>query len=286
MLYDDTDKDYAESIKHICIESRDFVRAVLGLDMPKDIRIQIMTSWPSFYVHSSSKRLKLAFLLFPLLFLLGLFSLFFADNSQWGGYLILLMVALLYVVMFVIRINSVWKNSSGWCAIFDEHCAIGIKPPRIYQLTSTEVGKRVYIDNLSPDEKSRLMISHEMTHAFAIHIKHPAWLREGLAMVVADVFLEKQTIRADTLGFLRQSLTSNISRKPSVDNSVLLYARGYWRTRYLIETNRELFDLLFNPQYKAADFEKLIADSYGEETGSFWTKNTLDQMLLRHYELS
>ena len=286
LLYDDTDKDYAESLEHICIESRDFAQAVLGLNIPADIHIHVMTSWPSFYFHSSTRKFKLIILLFPLFFLFGLLSSYLDGNSHWGQYLVLLTTALFYFAWLAIRVNSVWKNCSGWHANFNERRAIGIKPPRISKLANSEIGKRIYIENLSPDEKNRSMLSHEMTHAFTAHIKHPAWLREGLAMVVADRFLGKQTIRTDTLEILKQPSANKFSRSHSLDSSVLLYARGYWRTRYLVETNRELLGLLFNPQYKAADFAKLIADSYGEDTGHFWSNNRLDQMLLRHYGLS
>jgi len=284
IIYSDTDKDYAESIEHICIDSRACAQAVLGLDTPKDVRIQIMTSWPSFYFHSSSRRFKLVFLLTPLFLLSCLLFSYFDGNNRWGDYLILLIVALAYIAMLAIRINSVWKYCGGWCVNFNTHLAIGIKPPHILQLANKEVGKRIRVGDLSPDERNRLMLSHEMAHAFTLHIKHPAWLREGLAVMVEERFLEKQTIRSDTLDILRVSLTKKVTRSRSVDNSVLLYARGYWRTRFLVETNRELLGLLFNIQCKAADFEKLIADSYGEDTGLFWSENILDQMLLKHFE--
>ena len=248
-----------------------------------------MASWPSFYFHSSSIRYKLLFLLLPLFFLFALFVSYFDSDGGWGDFRVLLIVSLFYFAVLAIRlyrINSVWKHCGGWCANFIDYPAIGIKPPRISQLADREIGKRIYVNDLSPDEGKRDTLSHEMSHAFTVRIKHPAWLQEGLAMVVAEKFLEKQTIRTDTLDILKESLTKKISRSLSVDNAVLLYARGYWRTRYLVETNRELLGLLFNPQYKAADFENLIADSYGEKSGSFWSKNKLDQMLLKYFELS
>jgi len=50
LLFDKSEQDYAESVAQACKKSANFIHEYLGIDIPKDIRIYIMTSWVSFYL--------------------------------------------------------------------------------------------------------------------------------------------------------------------------------------------------------------------------------------------
>jgi hypothetical protein len=77
------------------------------------------------------------------------------------------------------------------------------------------------------------------------------------------------------------SLSEQAAKPGGMDAVIALYARGYWRTRYLEET---LSGLLRNvlAQPRPHDWEQAIAAACHVEDGSFWP--AIDAALAIHFD--
>jgi GNAT superfamily N-acetyltransferase len=138
-----------------------------------------------------------------------------------------------------------------------------------------------------PEAKAQQIAVHELTHAWTAHLMLPAWLNEGLAMVTTERFAAKPMVRQDSLALLEQhgeregSLSKQAARPGGMDEVIALYARGYWRTRYLEEMQPGLLrDVLAQPQPR--DWEGAIAAACQADVQSFWP--ALDVALAAHFD--
>jgi hypothetical protein len=129
---------------------------------------------------------------------------------------------------------------------------------------------------------------HELVHACSAHLKLPLWLNEGIATVTVDRFLEKPTIRRETLEFMRRLLPKEapptyreLSR---MGGEAIAYhgMRGYWLVRYLEEKHpgflRRTFSLHRDP--KVIEQEMIV--ELGMEPGRFWSE--IDDVMIDHFE--
>jgi len=129
---------------------------------------------------------------------------------------------------------------------------------------------------------------HELVHACSAHLRLPTWLNEGIATVTADRFLERPTIREETLEFMRDFLPKGVPptyRELSrMGGEAIAYhgMRGYWLVRYLEEEHpgflRRMFSIHRDP--KAIEREMIV--ELGMEPGRFW--NQIDNVVVDHFE--
>ena len=143
-----------------------------GLEAPQDCRIYVMTSWMRFVFQSAP---------FPWRVVLAL------SLPLWPG-----------------RFRRTWEFSAAWTLRYGRRVVIGIKPPRLLELSNKRVGAYMYEPETDVQAKMRQLTCHELIHACSATLRLPAWLNEGLAFVTVDRCLGKRTIRLDTLDMLRR----------------------------------------------------------------------------------
>ena len=125
---------------------------------------------------------------------------------------------------------------------------------------------------------------HELTHACTSHLKLPKSFNEGLAMIMVDKFMQKTTVQESTLEILEQFQNKEIPPEEDRTNDdwLLLYARGYWRARFIMETQTELFKTLLSKPYIKEEFKKQINNVYGNDKNDLW--NGVDQRLIKYFK--
>ena len=67
----------------------------------------------------------------------------------------------------------------------------------------------------------------------------------------------------------------------SREQIILLYVRGYWMTRYLVENHPELIRELLSGGHTADDFEARIAAALEIPVNKFWQQ--VDPLLVDHF---
>ncbi len=147
----------------------------------------------------------------------------------------------------------------------------------------------MFVEEKETKTKVRHLTCHELTHACSAHLKLPAWLNEGLAAVTVDRYLEKQTIRTDTLELVRSSMPKG--RPPTyrelsrLSGKALAYhaVRGYWLVQYLEEKRSGFLKRTFSSSRGAQTIESEIAMALGVEPEGFWNK--IDDMIVAHFEM-
>jgi len=129
---------------------------------------------------------------------------------------------------------------------------------------------------------------HELTHACSAHLRLPLWLNEGIATVTVDRFLERPTIRRETLSFMRTFLPKaapptyrELSR---MGGEAIAYhgMRGYWLVRYLEEERAGFLKRMFSLHRDARAIEREMMAELGMEPSSFWRE--IDDIVADRFE--
>jgi hypothetical protein len=254
LFFDTKEQEAAELVRQACEKSVRLIHQLWGLDTPKDCRVYVMTSWPRFMFHSAPWRWWI---------LLGL------TMPLWYS-----------------QVSQKWRMAGGWAQRYGQRWTVGIKPPRLIQTGDSRMGDLIFCKENDAAEKIQHITCHELVHAFTDHLKLPAWLHEGLALVTVDEFFEKPTIRPETLETLRRLsgiiLPGNYNKLNLHDQDavVYLYVRGYWITRYIEETHPELLKSLFAQRYPHRVLEDKIAAACGMSHDQFWKE--IDNILVSH----
>ena len=240
LFYDSAEESSVELIKGACEKSVRLIRENLGLPLPEDCRVYIMTSRFQLY-HSA-----------PLI---------------WKFFLAVM------APLWVFRVKRMWPYVGGWQQRFGKRTVVGVKPPRLIQISDRQIGEHIYVKEDNIEEKVQHITCHELTHAFTSHLKIPTWFREGLAMIMVDRYLSKPTVKSNTLEALQKYAGNRLKNKEAL---VYLYTRSYWLTRYIEETKPELLKELLSGSYRKNQFKALIAESYGKTTDVFWKEINSD----------
>ena len=222
-----------------------------GLQPPDNCRVILMTGWQMFLDNASPGLMKLTL---PLIKMLQ------------GK-----------------RFEATWKLAGGWNQKMGRHVVAGVKPGRLIQLADRRVGEKIFIPSDSIDEKVFSITSHELTHAFSDHLRLPSWLNEGLAMLTAGHTLEKETVRNDTLEFLKNSRIGRITRLnlANEDAIVLLYVRAYWLTRWLEQEKSNLLQSWLKRPLRPGRIDQQLASEFKMSTTGFW--NSIDHFLFDYF---
>lgn len=238
------DRSTAEVMAEACSEALPLAKASWGLDPPADCRLYVMTSWRDFVFRSAPWPWRMALALsYPL----------------WSG-----------------RVRRMWPISAGWTQRYGRRTAIGIKPPRLLDVSDRSVGVHMFVEEKDPIVKIRHLACHELTHAASAHLRLPAWLNEGLATVTVDRFLGKTTIRQESLNLLQrvQPKTTPPSYRDlhRFQGETLAYhaVRGYWIVRLLEDTCPGLLRSLLAERRAPAAIERQIAERLGLKPEALW----------------
>jgi hypothetical protein len=255
LFFGTEEEETVELIRQACAKSVCLLKEHWGLDTPEDCRVTIMTSWFGFMFHSAPWPWK-----------------------------VLLAVTL---PLWAFRASRIWPIAGGWERRFGRRRAVGVKPPRLLQRADRRIGDRFFVERERFDERVQSITCHELTHAFTSHLDLPTWLQEGLAMVTVDGFFEEPTVRYETLEMLERSPDRHKRggrqrlRVGDEDALVELYARGYWLTRYIEETEPGLLKEVLSGGYRHKELERRIAAAYGKTLVRFWDE--IDELLVSHF---
>jgi hypothetical protein len=249
------DLDSVELVRQACAKTERLLHEHWGLDTLEDCRVTIMTSWLGFMFRSAP---------WPWRLLLGV-----------------------TLPLWALRAWRIWPIAGGWEQRFGRRRAVGVKPPRLLQRADRRIGERFFVERDNVDEKVQSITCHELTHAFTSHLDLPTWLREGLAMVTVDKFFQEPTVRDDTLEMLElPSETGDLGGRQRLrvgDEGALLevYARGYWLTRYIEETQPGRLRDLLAERCPHSELERRIAAAYGKRRATFWDE--IDEVLVSYF---
>ena len=256
LFFDAGDQETAGWVADAAGQSLSVIRESWGLEPPADCRIYLMTSWRGFI----------------------------ADSAPWYWWPLIIPTYPLWAR----RIERTWPYSAAWTQRYGRRVAIGIKPPRLLEVSDKSIGTLIYIEELDIQKKINHYICHELTHACSARLSLPAWLTEGIAMLTVDRFLGKPTIRADTMELVRDSLPK--AAPPSYRQLSHLYGRelayhvvrGYWLVKYLEEVRPGFLRPLFLSPRTARTIEEKISAELGIERAALW--NQIDDRLAAYFE--
>jgi hypothetical protein len=253
--FDADEQEAANLIEQACADSIRLIGGSWGLETPADCRVYVMTSWPQFLFHSAPWHWRI---------LLGL-----------------------SVPLWYAKISRLWKLAGGWQQTYGQRRAVGVKPPRIWQLADTNIGKRIFIQEDDVDKKVRRTTCHELTHAFTAHLRLPMWLNEGIAMVTVDRLAGQPTVQPETVHVLKAASQGAASQgyrqvlQSDVDTMVYQVVRGYWLTRYIEDTRPDLLRGLLQQRQPQKVLESKVAAAYEMEMEGFWSG--IDSIVASHF---
>ena len=241
---------YAEAVQH----SIDLITRTWSVPVPEDCRVYVMTSWMQFMF----------------------------DAAPWSWRVLLAAT----LPLWFLRVRRMWPYAGGWAQRFGRRRAVGVKPPDLLRNADTSIGVRVFIHVEDPRVRVEHNICHELTHAFTAHLRLPAWLNEGLAMLTVDRYAKNETVISKTLEALRSAgrmkRPKGYRRLDVRDPENLIYhtTRGYWVTRFLAETYPDLLpDLLKSRRGRTLD--RIIEHALGLGEGELWIK--IDDIVVGHF---
>jgi len=256
VFYDPNEQDTAELICGAATKALHLIHENWGLESPQDCRIYLMTSWWGFFFQSAP---------WPWRILLA--------NS---------------FPLWCFRARRTWPYTGAWTQRYGRRVAIGIKPPSLLAVSDKRIGMLMYVDEKDTKIKIRHLTCHELTHACSAHLKLPAWLNEGLAAVTVDRFLEKRTIRTDTLELLRRYVPKGspptYAQLSRLDAEAIAYysVLGYWFVQFLEELHPGFLKRLFSSSPDPRKIENDIAVQFGVELDGIWVE--IPGMIVTHFE--
>lgn len=167
------------------------------------------------------------------------------------------------------RLDYLWQHAGGWGKRYGNRYVIGIKTRELIEVSESNIGEKIFY-KADMVEKIKHILCHELTHSCTTLYQMPSWLHEGLAMISVDEFLEKQTVKKQTLERFKQ--IKSVKQPESIED---IYIFGYWIVYYLDNYKPEILRRLLksrncyeDPFIKEVfnDFElvkQLVLDGFG-----------------------
>ena len=244
LFYAPEEIEAARIIAAACVRSVPLIQQCWGLTTPEDCRVYVMTSWKQF--------------------------LFDSAPWLWKAYLTLTFP------LVAKKASSIWSYAGGWSLAYGRRIVVGIKPPRLIQEGDRSLGEQIFLPDRDLRETFQTVTCHELVHAFTIHLRLPTWLHEGVATLAMEHYLNRRIVRDDSLerltgwGYLNHRRGTEPLRVDRQQALIAQYARGYWLTRYLDETQPQLLRDLLSRRMRHKALEAKVASAFGKEPGSFW----------------
>jgi hypothetical protein len=258
LVYDPAEQDTAGLMASTCEKAIQLAQALWGLEAPEDCRMYVMTSWWGFVFQSAP---------WPWRILLG------ATLPLWS-----------------LRAQRTWPYSAAWTQRYGKRVAIGVKPPRLLAQSDRSIGVRMFAQEADMRVNVQHVTCHELVHACSGHLRLPTWLNEGIATVTVDRFLERPTIRHETLAFMRdyvpKTAPPTYRALSYMGGEAIAYhgIRGYWLVRYLEETHPGLLRRMLSLHRETRGMEEEMIAELGMEPGHFW--RDIDGIVAGHFEKS
>lgn len=244
ILFNDEGKSAVDLFADACTRISPLIYEIWDLKTPSNCKIYIMTSWQSFLFHSASFPRKLFYVL--------------------------------TILLWYVRINREWPRIIGWT--LPPHPTSGVKTPALIKLSDRKLGEKIFIQETNLDKIVQSAICHELVHAFSVHLKLPLWLNEGIAMYTVDKFIEKTTVKAETIKFLEtyphKHRPTNYRKlmRLDADSIVYNYVRSYWLTRYLEHNYPGFIKSLLVKHQSNRKIEKQLSVKTGIPLKEFWNE--------------
>jgi hypothetical protein len=257
LYFDLEEQTTADLIASACEKSIRVIRGSWGLEPPSDCRVYVMTSWPRFLFHS----------------------------APWS-WRILLVAS---VPLWVFRVRKLWDHAGGWAQRYGQRRVVGVKPPRLIAASERSIGQQIFVQADDLRMKVEQVTCHELTHAFAAHLRLPMWLNEGMAMVTVDRYCREETVQRRTLETLARRHPTEAVGPGSYrdlrmgDHGRLVYhcVRGYWLTRYIEDIAPGLIAGGLAQGLAARQLEDAVIAACGLEAHLFWSE--IDGLLVSHF---
>ena len=217
-----------------------------GLNTPDNLCILIMNSWQEY--------------------------LDYAPPKNWQ-----LIIKILSPILYQ-RFERIWPLIGGWEQRFGTRRTVGLKPPELLVKSKNNIGEEIFITINDSYVKFQLNACHELTHAYSAHLNLPSWLKEGIAMVSADRYIKRQTVKQSTLNKLGETASTNnprTYRKIHVTNPgelIYFYICSYWATRLIEETQPGLIKSLLAKRLSHKEFETQLSAAYNVDLTEFWNR--------------
>jgi hypothetical protein len=256
LAIDPGEQDTVDLIGVACGKAIPLIQEMWGLAMPEDCRIYVMTSWLGFVFQSAPWQWRI---------LLG------ATMPFW-----------------CFRARRTWPYSAAWTQRYGRRVAIGVKPPRLLEQSDKSIGVRMFVEEQDMKVNVQHVTCHELVHACSAHLKLPTWLNEGIATVTVDRFLERPTIRDETLefirGFLPKAAPPTYRELSRMGGEAIAYhgMRGYWLVRYLEEEHPGFLRRIFSIHRDSKAIEQEMIVELGMEPRRFWSE--IDDVVVGHFE--
>ena len=255
LYFDPEEQSAADLIALACEKSIRVIRESWGLEPPSDCRAYVMTSWPQFLFHSAPWSWRI----------LGLAS----------------------APLWVYRVRKLWEHAGGWAQRYGQRVVVGVKPPRLIATSNRSIGQQIFVREEDLRLKVEQVTCHELTHAFAAHLRLPMWLNEGMAMVAVDRYCRKATVQQRTLEALADPVQASDrrshrkARMGEHDRLVYHCVRGYWLTRYVEDMEPGLIASCLAQGLAARQLEKAVMAACGPEAHDF--SSEIDRLLVSHF---
>jgi hypothetical protein len=256
LYFEPEEREAALLIRDACEKTVKLAQSLWGLSVPPGCRVYVMTSWLKFVFHAAPWTRKI---------LLALFFPFWAMNAR-----------------------KMWSFAGGWALSYQRPPAAGVKPPRlIAQAANNTMGRRVFVQESDIDVKTQHIACHELTHALTGHLRLPAWMHEGVAMLAVDAFHGQPTVLTETLDALNrvQHKTSPKGyrqlRGAGEDALVYLYVRGYWITRYFAEAHPDVLKAVLSHRHRPNELMQTLSAAVEVGSDQFWQE--IDDVVLRYF---
>lgn len=249
IYFEKQDENLATELSEVVAKTVSIVKKLYGIQPRAGIEVYVMRSWIKFiFLAAPFHRKAIQLILFPLLY----FSY-----------------------------SRIWKVAGGWNVPFGKTTAVGVKPPCLIDVPKSSRGDSIFKAVDDPNVKFTHIACHEITHALTSKYAFPTWLNEGVAMVAVDEFQGSETVKRESLLLLDQSGSATSSKLNSLDNR-LVYVRGYWLTRFLLESHPQAVLKLFQSQDQTeVEIETQIARLLAVDQKKFW--EIVSPMLVKHF---
>jgi hypothetical protein len=165
--------------------------------------------------------------------------------------------------------------------------AIGVKPARLLERSDRSIGARMFVEESDAAVKVRQVTCHELVHACSAHLRLPAWLNEGIAVMTVDRFAGRPTIREETLGLMRDrspgTLPPTYRELSRLDGAAIAYhnVRGYWLVRYLEAEHPGFLMRMLSQRRHPKAIEREVAAELGIGPADFWVE--IDGVLVGYF---
>jgi len=256
LVFAPDEQDTADLIGGACERAIQLAQENWGLEPPQDCRIYVMTSWWGFVFRSAPWAWRI---------LLGL-----------------------TVPFWCFRARRTWPYSAAWTQRYGRRIAIGVKPPRLLAQSDKRIGVRMFVEEKDMRVNVQHVTCHELVHACSAHLRLPMWLNEGIATVTVDRFLDRPTIRQETLafmqGFMPKAPPPTYRELSRMGGEAIAYhgVRGYWLVRYLEGVRPGFLRNAFTSGLDPKTIAREAATALDMEPARFW--HDIDGVVAAHFE--